>query len=119
MDVIQEVEMGVKGGGGRSSGELKKSKVRTTAGGGYKPAPLEVLDNVKINLVPDTPVETLKNIVLDSKLDLTYNKAELRNAEQLMTQAFIEFHQRLRLLKSYRFLNQSMSKYVFFFTRSF
>ncbi|CAM8996744.1 unnamed protein product [Rhodiola kirilowii] len=103
MDVIPENEM--SGNGGSKSRQPKKGKENKGRTVGFRPAPLEVLDNVKINLVPDTPVTTLKGMVLDSKLELSYNKGELRKAEQLMTHAFIEFHKRLRLSKSYSFLN--------------
>ncbi|CAM8903494.1 unnamed protein product [Rhodiola kirilowii] len=95
MDMIQEVEMS------RNEGARDKKK----SGKNRDRAPLGVLDNVKINLEPDNPVSTLRGIVLDSKLDLCYNKGELRKAKELMTHAFVEFHKRLRLLKSYSFLN--------------
>ncbi|KAL3622581.1 hypothetical protein CASFOL_033992 [Castilleja foliolosa] len=80
MDVIHEVEMS-------------------------RPAPLEVLDHVKINVDPDTPVSTLTNVIKSSKIDLSFSKDELRKAEDKLRQAFIEFYRQLRLLKSYCFLN--------------
>ncbi|KAL3629397.1 hypothetical protein CASFOL_026619 [Castilleja foliolosa] len=80
MDVIHEVEMS-------------------------RPAPLEVLDHVKINVDPDTPVSTLRNVIKSSKIDLSFSKDELRKAEDKLRQAFIEFYRQLRLLKSYCFLN--------------
>ncbi|KAF5961804.1 hypothetical protein HYC85_003013 [Camellia sinensis] len=49
---------------------------------------------------------TLKNIIMSSKSDLSFSKQELRKVEEKMRQAFIEFYQKLRLLKSYCFLNQ-------------
>uniref|UniRef100_A0A7N0VMR3 Uncharacterized protein n=1 Tax=Kalanchoe fedtschenkoi TaxID=63787 RepID=A0A7N0VMR3_KALFE len=110
MDVIQEVEMSEQDGaeGESESGKSrkpKKGKESKGRSGGFRPGSLEVLDHVKINLVPENPVSTLKGMVLDSKPDLSYNKGELRKAEQLMKLAFVEFHKSLRLLKSYSFLN--------------
>ncbi|KAL3622205.1 hypothetical protein CASFOL_033616 [Castilleja foliolosa] len=70
-----------------------------------RPAPLEVLDHVKINVDPDTPVSTLTNVIKSSKIDLSFSKDELRKAEDKLRQAFIEFYRQLRLLKSYCFLN--------------
>ncbi|KAB2613842.1 phosphate transporter PHO1 9-like [Pyrus ussuriensis x Pyrus communis] len=60
---------------------------------GFKPQPLEVLDHIKIN-VPNT------------KPDLSFSKKELKKVEEQMAQAFSEFYKKLRLLKSYCFLNQ-------------
>ncbi|KAK4488451.1 hypothetical protein RD792_004215 [Penstemon davidsonii] len=91
MDSIQEVEMSTE----ETSAPMK----------GFRPAPLEVLDHVKINVDPDTPVSTLRNVIMSSKSDLSFSKDELRNAEEKLTQAFVEFYQQLRLLKSYSFLN--------------
>ncbi|THG00515.1 hypothetical protein TEA_004010 [Camellia sinensis var. sinensis] len=55
---------------------------------------------------PETSISTLKNIIMSSKSDLSFSKQELRKVEEKMRQAFIEFYQKLRLLKSYCFLNQ-------------
>ena len=63
-------------------------------------ASLEVLDHVKINIEPETPISTLK-IILTSSYDLSFTKEELRKAHDLMTKAFIQFHKNLRVLKSY------------------
>ncbi|KAL3833241.1 hypothetical protein ACJIZ3_007977 [Penstemon smallii] len=91
MDSIQEVEMSTE----EISAPMK----------GFRPAPLEVLDHVKINVDPDTPVSTLRNVIMSSKSDLSFSKDEVRKAEEKLTQAFVEFYQQLRLLKSYSFLN--------------
>ncbi|CAN4079401.1 unnamed protein product [Withania somnifera] len=71
----------------------------------FRPAPIEILDNVKINIDPATPISTLKNVIKTSKSNLAFTKNELRKAEEQMTKAFIAFYQKLRLLKNYRFLN--------------
>ncbi|CAA2968643.1 phosphate transporter PHO1 homolog 9 [Olea europaea subsp. europaea] len=96
MDVIQEIEMGA------CEDEMKTEKKDSN---GFRPPSLQVLDHVKINMEPDTPVSTLKNVIMSSKSDLSFNKDELRKAEEKLRRAFIEFYRKLRLLKSYCFLN--------------
>ncbi|XP_059450135.1 phosphate transporter PHO1 homolog 9-like isoform X2 [Corylus avellana] len=114
MDVIQEVEMSSEGrledekredkvekAGDRRNSNGKKVEIR-----GFRPASLEILDHVKINVTPETPVSTLKGILMmSSNSDLSFSKRELRKAEEQMTKAFIEFNRKLLLLKSYCFLN--------------
>lgn len=99
MDVIQEVEMSTEG---TSVGEHVKSERNKKKSTSFRPASLEVLDHVKINVEPDTPVSTLRNFIMSSKSDLSFSKEELKKAEEKLRQAFIEFYQQLRLLKSYR-----------------
>ncbi|PHT91897.1 Phosphate transporter PHO1 -like protein 9 [Capsicum annuum] len=103
-EAIQEVEM--------TSEEILEEEA--TAGtndttkmnpSGFRPAPLEVLDYVKINIEPETPISTLKSCIMTSKSHLTFSKEELKKAEEQMKKAFVEFYQKLRLLKSYRSLN--------------
>ncbi|EYU44133.1 hypothetical protein MIMGU_mgv1a002044mg [Erythranthe guttata] len=89
----------------------------------FRPAPLEILDHVKINVEPNTPVSTLKNVLGSSKSDLSFSKDELKRAEEKMIKVFVEFCQQLRLLKSYCFLNmlafsKIMKKYDKITTRS-
>ncbi|XP_021617551.1 phosphate transporter PHO1 homolog 9 isoform X2 [Manihot esculenta] len=113
MEVIPEVEMSTeansvndkRGSDDESSASSRQSKAKHGILG-FEPASLEVLDRVKINIEPETPVSTMKNITASSKSDLSYSKEELRKAEGLMARAFIVFYQKLRLLKSYCFLNQ-------------
>ncbi|KAL6520404.1 hypothetical protein OROMI_032584 [Orobanche minor] len=95
MDVIHEVEMN---GQGASRDQPMRAE-------NFRPASLEILDHVKINVDPDTPVSTLKNVIMSSKTDLSFSKDELRKAEEKLRLAFVEFYQELRLLKSYCFLN--------------
>ncbi|KAM3363807.1 Phosphate transporter PHO1 -like protein 5 [Capsicum baccatum] len=104
MEVIQEVEMTSEETleDESTSGKRNSTKMNPM---GFRPAPLEVLDNVKINIEPATPVSTLKNVIKTSKSDLSYSKEELRKAEEQIRRAFVEFYQKLRLLKSYSFLN--------------
>ncbi|TYK00649.1 phosphate transporter PHO1-like protein 9-like isoform X2 [Cucumis melo var. makuwa] len=70
-----------------------------------RPASLDLLPHVRINISPETPVSTLKYMVASSKARLSYNKKELRNSEELMTRALIQFYQKLQVLKGYSFLN--------------
>ncbi|XP_042021089.1 phosphate transporter PHO1 homolog 5-like isoform X2 [Salvia splendens] len=98
LDAIQEVEMSSEGGDG--DGEVRAKRNRA-----FRPASLEVLDHVKINVEPDTPVSTLRTMVGSSKSDLSFSKDELTKAEVQLRQALTEFYQQLRLLKSYCFMN--------------
>nr|XP_043634902.1 phosphate transporter PHO1 homolog 9-like [Erigeron canadensis] len=67
---------------------------------------LDVLNHVKINVMPETPLSSLKNAFSRSKLNFSFSNKEVREAERKLQQAFIEFHQKLRHLKTYAFLNQ-------------
>ncbi|XP_076886839.1 phosphate transporter PHO1 homolog 9-like [Bidens hawaiensis] len=73
---------------------------------GYKMASLEVLNHVKINATTETPLSTTKNVFKSLNFDLHFNKNEVRDAQEKLKQAFIEFHEKLRFLKNYAFLNQ-------------
>lgn len=98
MDAIQEVEMSNESSYGGEEVRAKKNKNNMN---GYRPASLEVLDHVKINVEPDTPVSTLKNMIGNTKSDLSFSKEELSRADEKLRKAFTEFYQQLRLLKSY------------------
>ena len=110
MDVIQEVEMSFTANSENGSTGSRDESSNSTRGStgtqldalAFRPPPLEVLDHVKINVDNSTPVSTVKNIILCTKPDLSYSTEELRKAEEIMSRAFIEFYQKLRLLKSYR-----------------
>ena len=109
MDAIQEVEMSFTASSENESTGSRDESSNSERGStgtqldalGFRRPPLEVLDHVKINVEASTPVSTVKNIILSTKPDL-YSKEELRKAEEIMSRAFIEFYQKLRLLKSYR-----------------
>ncbi|KAK6280059.1 hypothetical protein POUND7_020326 [Theobroma cacao] len=97
---------------GISEEEIKEGNDREKLNGaeaniqGFRPAPLDVLDHVKINCQPETPISTLKGVIKSSKLNLSFSRQELRKREEKITQAFVEFYRKLRLLKTYCFLNQ-------------
>ncbi|KAI7750441.1 hypothetical protein M8C21_004694, partial [Ambrosia artemisiifolia] len=83
----------------------EKQEKRTEVSKGYKMASLDVLNHVKIN-TPKTPLSTVKNVFKCLKFDIHLNKNEVKVAEEKLEQAFVEFHQKLRFLKNYAFLNQ-------------
>jgi len=62
---------------------------------------LRVLNHVKINVASDSPLSSLKHAFSVSKSGLSFSKKELQDAERKLKQALIEFHQKLRYLKSY------------------
>ncbi|MCD7447327.1 hypothetical protein HAX54_027191 [Datura stramonium] len=103
-EAIQEVEM--------TSEEILEEEARTGKRDttkmnrmGFRPAPLEILDHVEINIEPETPISTLRSCIMTSKSHLSFSKEELSKAEEQMKKVFVEFYQKLRLLKSYRSLN--------------
>ncbi|KAI3908257.1 hypothetical protein MKX01_027279 [Papaver californicum] len=70
----------------------------------FKPAPLEILEHVKINNEPETPKSTIKAMLFKDSKDkkLEFNRKQLKKAEEQLKQVFIEFHWKLRQLKRYR-----------------
>ncbi|KAI4352544.1 hypothetical protein L6164_006783 [Bauhinia variegata] len=106
MEVIQEVEMSSEGHLEDESGIHVDETASQATMQGFRPAPLEILDHVKINVnTPETPVSTLKGLLMSSKNDLSFSKAEMRKAEEQLRMALIEFYHKLQLLKQFSFLN--------------
>ncbi|XWS23157.1 hypothetical protein CRYUN_Cryun29cG0096900 [Craigia yunnanensis] len=71
-----------------------------------RPASLEVLDRVKINNTLETPRSTIKGVLkVPNHTELSFSRENLRKVEEQLKRAFVEFYQKLRLLKSYSFLN--------------
>lgn len=69
----------------------------------HETANLEILDRVKISNTFDSPISTIKGVFTDTReKDLSYNKDELKEVEERLKIAFIEFYQKLCLLKHYR-----------------
>ncbi|CAH2045645.1 unnamed protein product [Thlaspi arvense] len=89
---------------GRATGEARtssSSKMRAA-----RPAPIEVLDHIKINNIKETPRSTIKGVLrISSNDEIKFSRNNLREVEEKLKFAFIEFYQKLRLLKSYSFLN--------------
>lgn len=64
---------------------------------------LEILDRVKISNTYDSPMSTIKGVFTDTRdKGLSYKKDELKEVEEKLKIAFIEFYQKLCLLKHYR-----------------
>ncbi|XP_068636668.1 phosphate transporter PHO1 homolog 3 [Aristolochia californica] len=119
MDAIQEVEMSSEDQLLETRGEEQEEQLSAAKpihpeiqnrnelnGLKKRPAPLEVLKHVKFNVALETPRSTLRGILGDSKAkDLIFGKVELKKVELQLKRAFVEFYQKLRLLKSYSFLN--------------
>ncbi|KZV33662.1 hypothetical protein F511_34178 [Dorcoceras hygrometricum] len=73
---------------------------------GDRPAPLEILQYVKFNTPQGTPRSTIKGFLnIPNQTDLKFSKDNLKKAEAQLKKAFVEFYNKLRLLKSYSFLN--------------
>ncbi|KAF5725377.1 phosphate transporter PHO1 9-like [Tripterygium wilfordii] len=103
MDTIQEVEMSSEGFSEEEERIGKSDHIHIQ---GFRPASLQVLDHVKINITPETPVSTVKTILNSSESGMSFSANELKKVESLMVRALVEFYQKLRSLKSYCFLNQ-------------
>ncbi|KAE8666048.1 Phosphate transporter PHO1-like protein 5 [Hibiscus syriacus] len=72
----------------------------------HKPAPLQILDRVKMNNTLETPRSTIKVFLnAPQSSDLKFNRENLKSIENKLKRAFVEFYRKLLLLKSYSFLN--------------
>ncbi|KAG6647337.1 hypothetical protein CIPAW_07G072400 [Carya illinoinensis] len=81
--------------------EQKPNNIRAS-----RPAPLEVLNRVKINNTLETPRSTIKSLLhYPMQTELKFSRENLRKVEEQLKRAFIQFYQKLRLLKSFSFLN--------------
>lgn len=105
MDVIQEVdtsaEMNSESDDEKECDDKSNSNCQKKGTPGFIPPPLQVLDRVQIKIEPETPFLTLQTLLLGLKAKNSFSKKELKKAEELMSQAMVEFYQKLRLLKSY------------------
>ena len=64
---------------------------------------LDILEHVKINNTLESPMSTIKGVFKDSKDgELRFKKEELKKVEDQLKRVFIEFYQKLLLLKHYR-----------------
>lgn len=102
MDTIREVEMN----NADLFQEDRKHVAQTSSNTpmeAFRPAPVDVLEHVKINVSPpETPVATIKGLLTNFKSDDTFNEKEFKKAEEQLSAAFKELHHKLRLLKQYR-----------------
>ncbi|CDY16129.1 BnaC08g39940D [Brassica napus] len=82
------------------------NEVKTTRMRAVRPAPLDILDRVSINNTIETPRSTIKGVLqVPKQTDLKFSRENLMKVEEKLRHAFIVFYQKLRLLKSYSFLN--------------
>ncbi|KAI3936724.1 hypothetical protein MKW92_004979 [Papaver armeniacum] len=82
-------------------GEMKEKKMNVS-----RPASLDVLNRVTINNTLDTPRSTIKGMLkVNKNNEITYGRENLQKVEQQLQRAFVEFYSKLRLLKSFSFLN--------------
>ncbi|KAK2969046.1 hypothetical protein RJ640_007911 [Escallonia rubra] len=73
---------------------------------GSRPAPLEILSRVTMNNTVETPRSTIKGFLqVPNQTELKFNRENLNKIQEQLKIAFIEFYHKLRLLKSYSFLN--------------
>ncbi|KAL6567692.1 hypothetical protein OROGR_001360 [Orobanche gracilis] len=85
---------------------LKNDKENKQITERMRPAPLEILERVRFNTTQETPRSTIKGFLnLPNQTDLKFSKDNLRKAEEQLKKAFVVFYHKLRLLKSYSFLN--------------
>lgn len=93
-DLEKEEDNGVSS---EVAGDVRKMKAA-------RPPPIEVLDRVKFNHTKETPRSTIKSVLQASNLtELKFSRENLRKVEAKLRRAFVEFYQKLRLLKSYRY----------------
>lgn len=65
--------------------------------------PLEILEHVKVDNVPQSPISTIKKAFTDSSdNELSFSKEELRKVKEQLRLVFVEFYQKLLHLKDYR-----------------
>ncbi|XP_014506876.1 phosphate transporter PHO1 homolog 3 isoform X1 [Vigna radiata var. radiata] len=71
-----------------------------------KPASVEILNRVQLNNTYETPRSTIRGIIkYPGQAELNFTKENLSKVEDALRRAFIEFYNKLRLLKNYTFLN--------------
>ncbi|KAM7491031.1 hypothetical protein LguiA_033952 [Lonicera macranthoides] len=91
------------------NGVIEEKKAKNFRSKSKRPAPLDILDRMTMNSTVETPCSSIKeflNIVTD-QTELKFSNANLKKVEQRLKRAFVEFHHKLRLLKSFSFLNMT------------
>ncbi|KAJ0253377.1 SPX domain-containing protein [Hirschfeldia incana] len=102
-DVVQEEEEEEDNG---ASVSTKATDVNTTRMRALRPAPINILDRVWLNDTKETPRSTIKGFLqITKQTDLKFSRENLMMVEEKLRQALFVFYQKLRLLKSYSFLN--------------
>ncbi|KAF1001588.1 hypothetical protein AG4045_027431 [Apium graveolens] len=89
-----------------SAGENIRNRPVIKSDGSCRPPPLEILDRVTIRHPVETPRSTIKGLLnVPIQTELKFNRENMSKIEDQLKRAFVEFHNKLRLLKSYSFLN--------------
>uniref|UniRef100_M4EDK4 EXS domain-containing protein n=1 Tax=Brassica campestris TaxID=3711 RepID=M4EDK4_BRACM len=102
-DVVQEEEEEESNGASActTARDVNMTKMRA-----MRPAPLDILDRVWLNDTKETPRSTIKGFLqITKQTDLKFSRENLMMVEAKLRQALFVFYQKLRLLKSYSFLN--------------
>ena len=87
----------------KESVQVQKPVVNNLMGGRPKPVSLQILNRVKMNNTLATPLSTIKGVLnVPMQTELKFNRENLKKVENQLKRAFVEFYQKLRLLKSYR-----------------
>lgn len=69
-----------------------------------KPASVEILNRVQLNNTYETPRSTIRGIIkYPGQAELNFTKENLSKVEDALRRAFIEFYNKLRLLKNYTY----------------
>ena len=110
MDVIDEEGSGKYDESGnekdvkeRENATQIAQKERGTTIRGVRPAPLELLSQVRMNQAAETPRSTIKSFLnVPNQNEIKFTKENLKKVEEQLKNAFIEFYHKLRLLKNYR-----------------
>ncbi|KAJ9709364.1 hypothetical protein PVL29_001033 [Vitis rotundifolia] len=86
----------------QSSQERKPNSIRAST----RPAPLQVLRSVKMNNTMETPRSTIKGCLnVPQSREMNFTRENLEKVQNQLKRAFVEFYHKLRLLKSYSFMN--------------
>ncbi|KAH7858067.1 hypothetical protein Vadar_019627 [Vaccinium darrowii] len=71
-----------------------------------RPAPLDILNQVKMNIIIETPRSSIKDLLnIPKPEEIQFNRKNLKKVEEQLKRVFTEFYQKLRLLKNFSFLN--------------
>ncbi|CAN0896518.1 Phosphate transporter PHO1 homolog 3 [Linum grandiflorum] len=97
---------GAKAGSKSNQDKMEKKNDKVKEVKVQIPDQLEVLHRVHMNNTLETPRSTIKGFLkVPGHTNLRFTRGNLRKVEQQLKRAFVEFYQKLRLLKSYSFLN--------------
>lgn len=91
---------------GKKTENSKTQEKKAESLRGARPSPLDILNHVTMNHTVETPVSTIKGFLnVPTQTELKFSRENLKKVEEQLKGAFIEFYRKLRLLKSYSFLN--------------